>query len=128
MLNEEKQIKCSKYLLGTFIVVAGIVIASYLFGRADVSDNGNGANGVRAKLQQAVSNQQSISSGIADSQRTVESIGSGIDRSQTAERAAEEAIDRVGSLVEESRRLAERNIEIIATIRTRGPAGSRRQD
>lgn len=128
MLNEEKQIKCSKYLLGTFIVVAGIIIASYLFGRADVSDNGNGANGVRTKLQQAVSNQQSISSGIADSKRTTESIGSGIDRSQTAERAAAEAVDRAGSLVEESRKLAERNIEILATIRTRGPTGSRTEN
>lgn len=128
MLNEEKQIKCSKYLLGTFIVVAGIVIASYLFGRADVSDNGNGANGVRTKLQQAVSNQQSISAGITDSKKTVESIGSGIDRSQTAERAAAEAVDRAGNLVEESRKLAERNIEILATIRTRGPTGSRTEN
>lgn len=128
MLNEEKQIKCSKYLLGTFIVVAGIVIASYLFSRAGIRDNGNRAGDVRTKLEQAIGAQQSISQGIADSQRTVESIGSGIDRSQTAERAAAEAVDRAGSLVEESRKLAERNIEILATIRTRGPTGSRTEN
>ena len=110
-------------------VGAVLFLACYLFSyRISLSDNGNGTNGVRTKLEQAVSNQQSISRGIADSKRTVESIGSGIDRSQTAERAAAEAVDRAGSLVEESRKLAERNIEILATIRTRGPTGSRTEN
>ena len=39
--------------------------------------------------------------------------------------AAAEAVDRAGSIVEESRKLTERNLEILATVRTRGPAGSR---
>jgi len=118
----------NRFLVGMG-VGAVLFLACHLFShRTSLSDNGNRTNGVRTKLEQAVSNQQSISQGIADSQRTVESIGSGIDRSQTAERAAEEAVDRAGSLVEESRKLAERNIEILATIRTRGPTGSRTEN
>lgn len=117
----------NRFLVGMG-VGAVLFLACYLFSRAGIRDNGNRTNDPGTKLQQAVSNQQSISSGIADSQRTVESIGSGIDRSQTAERAAEEAVDRAGSLVEESRKLAERNIEILATIRARGSARDRGQD
>ena len=118
----------NRFLVGMG-VGAVLFLACYLFShRADLSNNGNGTNGAGTKLEQAVSNQQSISSGISDSKRTVESIGSGIDRSQTAERAAAEAVDRCTELVEESRKLAERNLEILATIRARGPAGDRSQD
>lgn len=114
----------NRFLIGLG-VGAVLFIACHLFSRASLYDNGNRANDTGTKLQQAVGNQQSISQEIADSQRTVESIGSGIDRSQTAERAAAEAVDRAGSIVEESRKLTERNLEILATVRTRGPAGSR---
>ena len=114
----------NRFLIGLG-VGAVLFIACHLFSRASLYDNGNRANDTGTKLQQAVGNQQSISQEIADSQRTVESIGSGIDRSQTAERAAAEAVDRAGSIVEESRILTERNLEILATVRTRGPAGSR---
>ncbi len=117
----------NRFLVGMG-VGAVLFLACYLFGRTSVSDNRSRTNDTGTKLEQAVSNQQSISQGIADSQRTVESIGSGIDRSQTAERAAAEAVDRAGSLVEESRKLAERNLEILATIRTRGPTGSRNEN
>ncbi len=128
MLNEEKQIKCSKYLLGTFIVVAGIVIASYLFSRAGIRDNGNRAGDVRTKLEQAIGDQQTISSGITDSKGTADAIGSSIERSQAANRSAAEAVDRCTELVEETRKLTERNLEILATIRTRGTTGDRSQD
>lgn len=115
-----------------FLVCVGVgavlFLACYLFSRAGIHDNGKRAGDTGTKLEQAVSNQQSISSGIANSQGTVDSIGSGIDRSQTAERAAAEAVDRCTELVEESRKLAERNIEILATIRTRGPTGSRNEN
>ena len=108
---------------------AVLFLACYLFShRAGLSDKGNRANDTGTKLQQAIENQQSISQGIADSQRSVESIGSGIERSQAAERDAAEAVDRAGSLVEETRKLTERNLEILATIRARGPAGDRSQD
>lgn len=117
----------NRFLVGMG-VGAVFFLACYLFSRAGIHDNGNRAGDVRTKLEQAIGAQQSISQGIADSQRTVESIGSGIDRSQTAERAAAEAVDRAGNLVEESRKLAERNIEILATIRTRGPTRDRGQD
>lgn len=107
---------------------AVLFLACYLFSRAGIHDNGKRAGDTGTKLEQAVSNQQSISSGIANSQGTVDSIGSGIDRSQTAERAAAEAVDRCTELVEETRRIAADNIEILATIRTRGSAGDRSQD
>ena len=128
MLNEEKQIKCSKYLLGTFIVVAGIVIASYLFSRAGIRDNGNRAGDVRTKLEQAIGDQQTISSGITDSKGTADAIGSSIERSQTANKSAAEAVDRAGSLVEEAGRITAENLEILATVRARGSAGDRSQD
>lgn len=114
----------NRFLVGMG-VGAVLFLSCYLFSRAGIHDNGNRTGDTGTKLEQAVSNQQSISSGIADSKRTVESIGSGIDRSQTAERAAAEAVDRAGILIEESRKLAERNLEILATVRTRGTAGSR---
>lgn len=117
----------NRFLVGMG-VGAVLFLACYLFSRADLSDNGKRAGDTGTKLEQAVSNQQSISSGIANSQGTVDSIGSGIDRSQTAERAAAEAVDRCTELVEETRKLTERNLEILAAIRSRGIAGDRSQD
>ena len=116
----------NRFLVG--MGVGAVLFLACLFSRAGIHDNGKRAGDTGTELEQAVSNQQSISSGIANSQGTVESIGSGIDQSQTAERAAEEAVDRTGSLVEESRRLTERNLEILATIRARGTTGDRSQD
>lgn len=125
-----EKIKCwisnNRFLVG--MGVGAVLFLAYLFSRAGIHDNGNRANDTGTKLEQAVSNQQSISSGIANSQGSVESIGSGIDRSQTAERAAAEAVDRACSLVEETRKLTERNLEILATVRARGSAGDRSQD
>ena len=111
-------------------LVAGTILflACYLFSRAGIHDNGKRANDTGTKLEQAVSNQQSISSGIANSQGTVDSIGSGIDRSQTAERAAAEAVDRCTELVEEAGRIAADNLEILATVRARGATRSGRED
>ena len=109
-------------------VGAVLFLACYLFSRVDLFDNGNRTNRTGTELEQAVSNQQSISSGIANSQGIVDSIGSGIDRSQTANKSATEAVDRCTELVEETRKLTERNLEILATIRARGPAGDRSQD
>ena len=117
----------NRFLVGMG-VGAVLFIACYLFSRAGLSDNGKRAGDVGTKLKQAVSNQQSISQGIADSKRTAESIGSGIKRSQEAERAAAEAVDRAGSLVEETRKLTERNLEILATVRARGATGDRAED
>ena len=51
-----------------------------------------------------------------------------IERSQTANRSAAEAVDRCTELVEEAGRIAADNLEILATIRTRGTAGDRSQD
>ena len=38
MLNDEKQIKGSKYILGAFIIVAVFIIAFHLLGRTGISD------------------------------------------------------------------------------------------
>ena len=126
-----EKIKCwisnNRFLVGMG-VGAVLFLACYLFSRVGIHDNGKRAGDTGTELEQAVSNQQSISSGIANSQGTVDSIGSGIDRSQTAERAAAEAVDRCTELVEETRKLTERNLEILATIRTRGTTGDRSQD
>ena len=109
-------------------VGAVLFLACHMFSRTGIHDNGKRAGDTGTELEQAVSNQQSISSGIANSQGTVTSIGAGIDRSQEANRTTAEAVDRTGSLVEESRKLAERNLEILATIRTRGTTGSRTEN
>lgn len=134
MLNEEKQIKYSKNFIILCFIAAFIVMAfNWLGGRSNKSgigiyNNGNGTGDVGAKLQQAIGKQQTINDGIRDSQATVENIGTSIDRSQTAERIAAEAVDRCTELVEEAGRIAADNIEILATIRTRGTAGDRSQD
>lgn len=117
----------NRFLVGMG-VGAVLFLAGYLFSRVGLSDNGNRANDTGTKLEQAVSNQQSISSGIANSQGTVESIGSGIDRSQAANSRVTEAVDRCTELIEETRKLTESNLEILATIRTRGTTGDRSQD
>jgi lipoprotein len=117
----------NRFLVGMG-VGAVLFLACYLFSRAGICDNGNRTNDHGTKLQQAVSNQQSISNGIADSQESIESIGSGIERSQEANKTAAEAVDRAGKLVEESGRLAAANTEILATIRARGSARDRGQD
>ena len=118
----------NRFLVGVGVCTV-IFLACYLFSyRAGIHDNRSRTNDTGTKLEQAVSNQQSISSGIANSQRTVTSIGAGIDRSQEANRTTAEAVDRAGSLVEEAGRIAADNLEILATIRTRGIAGDRSQD
>ena len=115
-----------------FIIGLGIgavlFLACYLFSRAGIHDNGNRAGDTGTKLNQAIGNQQEISTGITDSKGTADVIGSSIERSQTANRSAAEAVDRAGSLVEEAGRIAAENLEILATVRARGPAGDRSQD
>lgn len=116
----------NRFLVG--MGVGAVLFLAYLFSRAGIHDNGNRTGDTGTKLEQAISNQQSISSGIANSQGTVESIGSGIDRSQAANSRVTEAVDRCTELIEETRKLTERNLEILATIRTRGTTGDRSQD
>lgn len=129
--NMYEKIKCwisnNRFLVGMG-VGAVLFLACYLFSRAGIHDNGKRAGDTGTKLNQAIRNQQEISAGITDSKGTADAIGSSIERSQEANRTTAEAVDRAGSLVEESRKLTERNLEILATIRTRGPAGDRGQD
>ena len=118
----------NRFLVGVG-VGAVLFLACYLFSyRTSLSDNGKRAGDVGIKLNQAIRNQQEISAGITDSKGTADAIGSSIERSQTANRSAAEAVDRCTELVEETRKLTERNLEILATIRARGPAGDRSQD
>lgn len=117
----------NRFLVGLG-VGAVLFLACYLFSRASIHDNGKRAGDTGTKLEQAVSNQQSISAGITDSKGTADAIGSSIERSQAANRSAAEAVDRCTELVEEAGRIAADNLEILATIRTRGTAGDRSQD
>lgn len=117
----------NRFLVGLG-VGAVLFLACYLFSRAGLSDNRSRTNDTGTKLEQAIRNQQSISSGITDSKGTADAIGSSIERSQTANRSAAEAVDRCTELVEEAGRIAADNLEILATIRTRGTAGDRSQD
>ena len=126
-----EKIKCwisnNRFLVGMG-VGAVLFLAGYLFSRAGIHDNGKRAGDTGTKLNQAIRNQQEISAGITDSKGTADAIGSSIERSQEANRTTAEAVDRAGSLVEESRKLTERNLEILATVRARGSAGDRSQD
>lgn len=117
----------NRFLVGLG-VGAVLFLACYLFSRAGIHDNGKRAGDTGTKLNQAIRNQQEISAGITDSKGTADAIGSSIERSQTANKSVAEAVDRAGSLVEEAGRIAAENLEILATIRTRGPAGSRDKD
>ena len=131
-MPDDKKIKYSKYALCGFTAAAIICIIINLFGGigrgTSVSGNRGRVDDTGAKLDAAIGNQQAISAGIADSQRTAQAIGDSIDRSYSAQRTAAEAIDRCTELVEETRKLTERNLEILATIRTRGTAGDWSQD
>lgn len=117
----------NRFLVGMG-VGAVLFLYCYLFSRAGIHDNGNGANSTGAKLNKAIRNQREISTGITDSKRTADAIGSSIERSQTANKSAAEAVDRAGSLVEEAGRITAENLEILATVRARGSAGDRSQD
>lgn len=117
----------NRFLVGLG-VGAVLFLACYLFSRAGIHDNGKRAGDTGTKLNQAIRNQQEISAGITDSKGTADAIGSSIERSQTANRSAAEAVDRCTELVEEAGRIAADNLEILATIRTRGLAGDRSQD
>jgi len=116
----------NRFLVG--MGVGAVLFLAYLFSRAGIHDNGNRAGDTGTKLQKAIGDQQTISSGITDSKGTADAIGSSIERSQAANRSAAEAVDRCTELVEETRKLTERNLEILATIRTRGTTGDRSQD
>lgn len=126
-----EKIKCwisnNRFLVGMG-VGAVLFLACYLFSQAGIHDNGKRAGDTGTKLNQAIRNQQEISAGITDSKGTADAIGSSIERSQEANKTTAEAVDRAGSLVEESRKLTERNLEILATVRARGSAGDRSQD
>ena len=117
----------NRFLVGMG-VGAVLFLACYLFSRVGIHDNGKRAGDTGTKLNQAIGNQQEISAGITDSKGTADAIGSSIERSQAANRSAAEAVDRCTELVEETRKLTERNLEILATIRTRGTTGDRSQD
>lgn len=117
----------NRFLVGLG-VGAVLFLACYLFSRVGLSDNRSRTNDTGTKLEQAVRNQQEISAGITDSKGTADAIGSSIERSQTANRSAAEAVDRCTELFEEAGRIAADNLEILATIRTRGTAGDRSQD
>lgn len=117
----------NRFLVGMG-VGAVLFLACYLFSRAGIHDNGKRAGDTGTKLNQAIGNQQEISAGITDSKGTADAIGSSIERSQTANKSAAEAVDRCTELIEETRKLTERNLEILATIRTRGTTGDRSQD
>lgn len=117
----------NRFLVGLG-VGAVLFLACYLFSRAGIHDNGKRVGDTGTKLNQAIRNQQEISAGITDSKGTADAIGSSIERSQTANRSAAEAVDRCTELVEEAGRIAADNLEILATIRTRGTAGDRSQD
>lgn len=117
----------NRFLVGLG-VGAVLFLACYLFSRAGIHDNGKRAGDTGTKLNQAIRNQQEISAGITDSKGTADAIGSSIERSQTANRSDAEAVDRCTELVEEAGRIAADNLEILATIRTRGTAGDRSQD
>ena len=117
----------NRFLVGMG-VGAVLFLACYLFSRAGIHDNGKRAGDTGTKLNQAIGNQQEISAGITDSKGTADAIGSSIERSKTANRSAAEAVDRCTELIEETRKLTERNLEILATIRTRGTTGDRSQD
>ena len=117
----------NRFLVGMG-VGAVLFLACYLFSRAGIHDNGKRAGDTGTKLNQAIGNQQEISAGITDSKGTADAIGSSIERSQTANKSAAETVDRCTELIEETRKLTERNLEILATIRTRGTTGDRSQD
>lgn len=125
-----EKIKCwisnNRFLVG--MGVGAVLFLAYLFSRAGIHDNGKRVGDTGTKLNQAIGNQQEISAGITDSKGTADAIGSSIERSQTANKSAAEAVDRAGSLVEEAGRITAENLEILATIRARGPAGDRSQD
>ena len=116
----------NRFLVG--MGVGAVLFLAYLFSRAGIHDNGKRVGDTGTKLNQAIGNQQEISAGITDSKGTADAIGSSIERSQAANRSAAEAVDRCTELVEETRKLTERNLEILATIRTRGTTGDRSQD
>lgn len=116
----------NRFLVG--MGVGAVLFLAYLFSRAGIRDNGKRAGDTGTKLNQAIRNQQEISAGITDSKGTADAIGSSIERSKTANRSAAEAVDRCTELVEKAGRIAADNLEILATIRARGPAGDRSQD
>lgn len=128
MLNDEKQIKGSKYILGAFIIVAVLIIAFHLLGRTGISDNGNRTNNTGKQLQQLGTNQQELTGEIREAAAGAGNISkqAGTVREgmlQIREQATELTgeIREAGKIIKESR-------EILATIRTRGAAGDRSQD
>ena len=71
------------------IILGAAFMAGYYQGsRANVPDNGNGANAVREQLNQAVSNQQQLTDGIDHAAATAGEVTAGIDRGQAEVGAA----------------------------------------
>ena len=106
------------------IVALGLAfLAGYYFGgRANVPDNGNGANAVREQLNQAVSNQQQLTDGIDHAAATAGEVTAGIDRGASEVNAAGATAGRLEAGQSEAERLISDCQQILRGVRSRGEA------
>ena len=105
------------------IILGAAFMAGYYFGgRANVPDNGNGANAVREQLNQAVSNQQQLTDGIDHAAATAGEVTAGIDRGQEEVGAAGATAGRLEAGQSEAERLISDCQQILRGVRSRGEA------
>ena len=105
------------------IILGAAFAAGYYQGsRANVPDNGNGANAVREQLKQAVSNQQQLTDGIDHAAATAGEVTAGIDRGQAEVGAAGATAGRLEAGQSEAERLISDCQQILRGVRSRGEA------
>lgn len=128
MLNEEKQIKGSKYLLSAFIIIGGIIIAGHLLSGSDVSDNGNGTNSTRKQLQQLGTTQQEFTGEIREAAAGAGNIAEQAGAVREGMLQAGEQAAALNGEIRESEKIIDESREIITTVRARGATGSRTEN
>lgn len=109
MTNEQKKSN-SNYI----IIVIILIFAVALFSRFCISDNGTGIDTIRNQLGEAGTNQQSITSGIENAERTTDNITNSVDEIQTGIGNAEQSAIRIenneqaaGILISDCQRILE---------------------
>ncbi len=108
-----------KTLCITAIVVL-LCLCVALVLHSGVSDNGDGADGVREQLEQSMDNQSTITAGIGDAGEQAKSVTDSIERS--AERIGEigDAVDNLASSERAAGEIIADSQRILGRIRERG--------
>ena len=107
MLNDVKKMDISYYIIVILVCIA-LCLCLYRYFNPDVSDIGAGAKQIGRQLDNASTNQQTITTGVNSVKERIDNSIERIERTQTN-------LNSAGELISDCQ-------QIVRTVRERGPA------